>query len=134
MTTNVRIDKMSEKEKESKKVSVRKVKREEREEREDMKDVLRVERDVVEDRVVRIMDDYKPFLSCKHHSLLEKFSSNHIPFVHFLIFVIWFCEPFQFPMGNLDLYSIYPVFEKVPFHAFLFVIRCSSKDISGKRG
>jgi len=79
--------------------------------------------DVVEQSVLRIIDDYKPFLDSNYHSVFHSFPSNHIPFVHFLIFLIWFASPFQFPIQLFDLFSLFLHFKGFPFHAFLFHIK-----------
>jgi len=79
--------------------------------------------DVVEQSVLRIIDDYKPFLDSNYHHLFHSFPSNHIPFVHFLIFLIWFASPFNLPIQLFDLFSIYLHFKGFPFHAFLFHIK-----------
>ena len=83
--------------------------------------------DVVENSVLRIIEDYKPFLDINYHSVFESYPSNDIPFVHFLIFVIWFVSPFQFPLQFFDLFSIYFHFKGFPFHSCLFHIKRSSK-------
>ena len=92
--------------------------------------------DVVEQSVLRIIDDYKPFLDSNYHSVFHSFPSNHIPFVHFLIFLIWFASPFQFPIQLFDLFSLFLHFKGFPFHSFLFHIklRGSNSDISGNMG
>ena len=82
--------------------------------------------DVVERNVVRIIDDYKPFLDINYHSVFESYPSNDIPFVHFLIFVIWFVSPFQFPLQIINLFSIYSYFKGFPFHSCLFHIKRST--------
>jgi len=79
--------------------------------------------DVVEQSVLRIIDDYKPFLDSNYHHLFHSFPSNHIPFVHFLIFLIWFASPFQFPIQLFDLFSLFLHFKGFPFHSFLFHIK-----------
>lgn len=78
---------------------------------------------VVEKSVLRIIDDYKPFLDINYHSVFDSFPSNHIPFVHFLIFLIWFVSPFQIPIQLFDLFSIYLHFKSFPFHSCLFHIK-----------
>ena len=83
--------------------------------------------DVVENSVLRIIDDYKPFLDINYHSVFESYPSNDIAFVHFLIFVIWFVSPFQFPLQLFDLFSIYLHFKGFPFHSCLFHIKRSAK-------
>ena len=79
--------------------------------------------DIVHSSVLRIIDDYKPFLDVKYHSLFDYFPSNHIPFVHFLIFLIWFLSPFNLPIQLFDLFSIYLHFNRFPFHSCLFHIK-----------
>jgi hypothetical protein len=79
--------------------------------------------DIVHSSVLRIIDDYKPFLDVKYHSLFDSFPSNHIPFVHFLIFLIWFLSPFNLPIQLFDLFSIYLHFNRFPFHSCLFHIK-----------
>ena len=83
--------------------------------------------DVVENSVLRIIDDYKPFLDINYHSVFDAYPSNDIPFIHFLIFVIWFVSPFQFPLQFFDLFSIYFHFKGFPFHSCLFHIKRSAK-------
>lgn len=73
--------------------------------------------------IIRLIDDYKPFLDDNYHYLFELFPSNDIPFVHFLIFVIWFVSPFRFSIQKLDLFSLFLHFKGFPFHAFLFHIK-----------
>jgi hypothetical protein len=73
--------------------------------------------------IIRLIDDYKPFLDVNYHYLFELFPSNDIPFVHFLIFVIWFVSPFRFSIQKLDLFSLFLHFKGFPFHAFLFHIK-----------
>jgi hypothetical protein len=92
--------------------------------------------DIVDPCVLRIIDDYKPFLDLNYHFLFDSFPSNHIPFVHFLIFLIWFVSPFQFPIQLFDLFSLFLHFNGFPFHSFLFHIkrRGSNSDISGNNG
>ena len=92
--------------------------------------------DVVEQSVLRIIDDYKPFLDSNYHHVFHSFPSNHIPFIHFLIFLIWFASPFQFPIQLFDLFSLFLHFKGFPFHSFLFHIkqRGSNSDISGNIG
>ena len=82
---------------------------------------------VVENSVLRIIDDYKPFLDINYHSVFDAYPSNDIPFIHFLIFVIWFVSPFQFPLQFFDLFSIYLHFKGFPFHSCLFHIKRSAK-------
>lgn len=77
----------------------------------------------VDASVIRIIDDYKPFLDVNYHYLFDIFHSNNIPFVHFLIVVIWFVSPFRFSIQKLDLFSIFSQFKGFPFHAFLFHIK-----------
>jgi hypothetical protein len=79
--------------------------------------------DIVHYSVLRIIDDYKPFLDVKYHYLFDSFPSNHIPFVHFLIFLIWFLSPFNLPIQLFDLFSIYLHFNRFPFHSCLFHIK-----------
>lgn len=79
--------------------------------------------DIVHSSVLRIIDDYKPFLDVKYHYLFDSFPSNHIPFVHFLIFLIWFLSPFNLPIQLFDLFSIYLHFNRFPFHSCLFHIK-----------
>jgi hypothetical protein len=80
---------------------------------------------VVEERVWHIIDDYKPFLNSNYHHLFHSFPSNHIPFVHFLIFLIWFASPFKFPIQLFDLFSLFLHFKGFPFHSCLFHIKRS---------
>ena len=85
---------------------------------------------IVHSNVIRIIDDYKPFLDLKYHFLFDSFPSNHIPFVHFLIFLIWFASPFHFPIQLFDLFSLFLHFKTFPFHSCLFHIKL----ISGNNG
>ena len=84
---------------------------------------FRVDRDKVDTNVLRIIDDYKPFLDPQYHFVFDLFPSNHIPFVHFLIFLIWFLSPFHFTFHNLDLFRIFAHFHSFPFHTSLFFIQ-----------
>jgi hypothetical protein len=79
--------------------------------------------DIVDPCVLRIIDDYKPFLDLKYHFVFHSFPSNHIPFVHFLIFLIWFASPFNLPIQLFDLFSLFLHFKCFHFHSFLFHIK-----------
>ena len=81
--------------------------------------------DIVDPCVLRIIDDYKPFLDLKYHFVFHSFPSNHIPFVHFLIFLIWFASPFNLPIQLFDLFSLFLHFKGFPFHSCLFHIKRS---------
>ena len=84
---------------------------------------LYVELDKVDASVIRIIHDYKPFLDPTYHFVFQLFPSNHIPFVHFLIFLIWFASPFHFPIQLFDLFSLFLYFHNFPFHSCLFHIK-----------
>ena len=79
--------------------------------------------------VLRIILDFKPFLDTNYHYLFDIFPSNHIPFVHFLIFLIWFISPFSFSLHKLDLFTLFTPFKHFPFHSLLFHIKSFSSSL-----
>jgi hypothetical protein len=94
---------------------------------------IMVQGGAIHPNVLRIILDFKPFLDLHYHYLFDIFPSNHIPFVHFLIFVIWFISPFRFSLHKLDLFHLFTSFTHFPFHSLLFHIKLSHS-ISGNNG
>ena len=75
-------------------------------------------------RILAIIDQYKPFIPVQYHYCFETLKSDEIPFIHYLIFAVWFCSQLGISINKIDFYSLYNSFKHLPFHSFLFHIQC----------
>jgi len=80
----------------------------------------------INNRVRSLCNNYKPFIKLQYHYMFDVTTSMNIEYTNYLIFAIWFCSKLNIPINDIEFKLLYPLLKHIPFHSFLYNIKCQS--------